>query len=205
MPCVRNSRPRSTHSPPRGADELPPAPSSAARWAHCGDGQRVPCPGDRACSPCRRASYAGPSLGVVGSSSRRTGPPFAPPRLHRAEPRARRDMVALIRAAIDRSVTFFDTAEVYGPFTSDEIIGEALAPVRDHGEIATKFDFAFEGNRTTGRNSRPEQPKRDSATAPACSARTSRRSAARARRSSLARWRPSASASSGATRSRCRS
>jgi hypothetical protein len=53
-------------------------------------------------------------------------------------------------------VTFFDTAEVYGPFTSEEIVGEALAPVRDRVVMATKIGFAFEGNRTTGRNSRPE-------------------------------------------------
>ena len=72
----------------------------------------------------------------------------------------RRDMVALIRAAVDRGVTFFDTAEVYGPFTSEEIVGDALSPVRDRVEIATKFGFAFEGNRTTGRNSRPESIRR---------------------------------------------
>src|SRR5687767_6972825 len=68
----------------------------------------------------------------------------------------RRDMVALIRTAVDRGVTFFDTAEVYGPFTSEEIVGEALAPVRQQVVIASKFGFGFEGNRTTGRNSRPE-------------------------------------------------
>jgi aryl-alcohol dehydrogenase-like predicted oxidoreductase len=72
----------------------------------------------------------------------------------------RRDMIALIRAAVDRGVTFFDTAEVYGPFTSEEIVGEALAPVRGRVQIATKFGFVFDGNRTMGRNSRPEHIKR---------------------------------------------
>jgi aryl-alcohol dehydrogenase-like predicted oxidoreductase len=71
-----------------------------------------------------------------------------------------RDMVALIRAAVDRGVTFFDTAEVYGPFTSEAIVGEALQPVRDRVVIATKFGFGFEGNRTVGRDSRPEHIRR---------------------------------------------
>lgn len=69
-------------------------------------------------------------------------------------------MIALIRAAVERGVTFFDTAENYGPFTSEEIVGEALAPVRGQVKIATKFGFAFDGNRSTGRNSRPENIRR---------------------------------------------
>jgi len=65
--------------------------------------------------------------------------------------------IALIRAAIDRGVTFFDTAEVYGPFTNEEIVGEALAPVRDQVVIATKFGFAFDSDgRQAGLSSRPE-------------------------------------------------
>jgi aryl-alcohol dehydrogenase-like predicted oxidoreductase len=72
----------------------------------------------------------------------------------------RREMVALIRAAVDRGVTFFDTAEVYGPFASEEIVGEALAPVRGRVVVASNFGFAFEGNRTTGRDSRPEHIRR---------------------------------------------
>ena len=66
--------------------------------------------------------------------------------------------IALIRAAVDRGVTFFDTAEVYGPHTNEELVGEALAPVRDRVVIATKFGFeisAAEGTRQ-GLNSRPE-------------------------------------------------
>jgi aryl-alcohol dehydrogenase-like predicted oxidoreductase len=65
--------------------------------------------------------------------------------------------IALIRAAIDRGVTIFDTAEVYGPFTNEEIVGEALAPVRDQVVIATKFGFAFDSDgRQAGLSSRPE-------------------------------------------------
>jgi aryl-alcohol dehydrogenase-like predicted oxidoreductase len=64
-------------------------------------------------------------------------------------------MVSLIRSAIERGVTFFDTAEVYGPFTNEELVGEALAPFRDHVVIATKFGFKFEGGKQTGLDSRP--------------------------------------------------
>jgi aryl-alcohol dehydrogenase-like predicted oxidoreductase len=68
--------------------------------------------------------------------------------------------IALIRAAVDRGVTFFDTAEVYGPFTNEEIVGKALAPVRDQVVIATKFGFAFDGDgQQTGLSSRPEHVK----------------------------------------------
>ncbi len=68
------------------------------------------------------------------------------------------DMIALIRAAVERGVTFFDTAEVYGPFRNEEIVGEALGPVRDQVVIATKFgwDIDLETGRPLGRlNSRP--------------------------------------------------
>jgi len=67
--------------------------------------------------------------------------------------------IALIRAAADQGVTFFDTAEAYGPFTNEELVGEALAPVRDHVVIATKFAFDIDpvtGQRH-GLNSRPER------------------------------------------------
>ena len=74
----------------------------------------------------------------------------------------RQEAVRLIRAAYDRGVTFFDTAEVYGPFLSEEIVGEALAPVRDRVVIATKFGFDItpEGQIRGGLNSRPEHIKR---------------------------------------------
>ncbi|GHH50698.1 aldo/keto reductase [[Pseudomonas] boreopolis] len=65
--------------------------------------------------------------------------------------------VALIRAAVDRGVTFFDTAEVYGPYLNEEVVGEALAPVRDQVVIATKFGFTFgDDNKQQILNSRPE-------------------------------------------------
>ncbi len=57
----------------------------------------------------------------------------------------RDEMIALIRAAVDRGVRFFDTAEVYGPFVNEELVGEALAPARDEVVVATKFGFAFGG------------------------------------------------------------
>jgi aryl-alcohol dehydrogenase-like predicted oxidoreductase len=72
-------------------------------------------------------------------------------------PGDRQDMVALIRAAVDRGVTFFDTAEVYGPFANEEIVGEALDPIRDRVAVATKFGFRFDAEgRQTGLVSRPE-------------------------------------------------
>ena len=61
-------------------------------------------------------------------------------------------MIALIRTAVDRGITFFDTAEVYGPYTNEELVGEALAPIRDKVVIATKFGFDLEAG---GLNSRP--------------------------------------------------
>jgi aryl-alcohol dehydrogenase-like predicted oxidoreductase len=72
-------------------------------------------------------------------------------------PGDRQQMIALIRAAVDRGVTFFDTAEVYGPYHNEELVGEALAPFRGHVVIATKFGFRFdEAGRQVGLVSRPE-------------------------------------------------
>jgi len=65
------------------------------------------------------------------------------------------DGIAVIRMAVDRGVTFFDTAEAYGPFTNEELVGEALAPVRDQVVIATKFGLTFEGGNQSGLDSRP--------------------------------------------------
>ena len=73
---------------------------------------------------------------------------------------AKKDMIALIRRAYDSGVTFFDTAEVYGPYTSEEWVGEALAPVRDKVIIATKFGFDVEEGRPTALNSRPDHIRR---------------------------------------------
>jgi aryl-alcohol dehydrogenase-like predicted oxidoreductase len=66
--------------------------------------------------------------------------------------------IALIRAAVERGITFFDTAEAYGPFANEELVGEALAPVRDQVVIATKFGFR-DGDSTHGADSRPERIK----------------------------------------------
>ena len=74
----------------------------------------------------------------------------------------RREMIALVRAAVERGITFFDTAEVYGPFTNEELVGEALAPFRGKVTIATKFGFNVDPSgreRHTGVNSRPEHIK----------------------------------------------
>lgn len=65
-------------------------------------------------------------------------------------------MIPVIRGAVDLGVTFFDTAEVYGPFTDEELVGEALAPIRDQVVIASKFGFDFSNGERAGRNSRPE-------------------------------------------------
>jgi len=77
--------------------------------------------------------------------------------------KGRREMIALIRAAVEKGVTFFDTAEVYGPFTNEELVGEALAPVREQVVIATKFGFNIDPDGTQHQtpplNSRPEQIK----------------------------------------------
>jgi aryl-alcohol dehydrogenase-like predicted oxidoreductase len=66
--------------------------------------------------------------------------------------------IALIRAAVEHGITFFDTAEAYGPFANEELVGEALAPLRDQVVIATKFGF-LEGDSTRGVDSRPERIK----------------------------------------------
>jgi aryl-alcohol dehydrogenase-like predicted oxidoreductase len=72
----------------------------------------------------------------------------------------RADNIALIRAAVERGVTFFDTAEVFSPFVNEELVGEALEPFRDQVVIATKFGFAFDADgKQTGLGSRPEQIK----------------------------------------------
>ena len=72
-----------------------------------------------------------------------------------------REMISVIRSAVELGVTFFDTAEVYGPFTNEELVGEALAPVREQVVIATKFGFKFdsETGKQAGLDSRPEHIK----------------------------------------------
>ena len=88
-------------------------------------------------------------LGCMGMSQ--SYPPFP----------GKQEMIHLIRAAVDRGVTFFDTAEVYGPFTNEKLVGEALAPVREQVVIATKFGFdIYSDGQQHGLNSRPEHIKR---------------------------------------------
>jgi aryl-alcohol dehydrogenase-like predicted oxidoreductase len=76
-------------------------------------------------------------------------------------PKDKQDMISVIRSAVELGVTFFDTAEVYGPFTNEELVGEALAPVREQVVIATKFGFKFdsETGKQAGLDSRPERIK----------------------------------------------
>src|SRR5476651_637529 len=78
-------------------------------------------------------------------------------------PKDKQEMISLLRAAVERGITFFDTAEVYGPFTNEELVGEALAPFRGRVVIATKFGFDLSGSDTrpgaAGLNSRPEHIK----------------------------------------------
>ncbi len=87
-------------------------------------------------------------LGCMGMSQ--SYPPFPD----------KQQMIALIRSAVDCGVTFFDTAEVYGPFTNEELVGDALAPCREEVVIATKFGFKFDaGGKQIGVDSRPEHIK----------------------------------------------
>src|SRR5436305_10083766 len=77
-------------------------------------------------------------------------------------PKDKQEMISLLRAAVERGVTFFDTAEVYGPYTNEELVGEALAPFRGQVVIATKFGFELHADRRpgwVGLNSRPEHIK----------------------------------------------
>ena len=71
----------------------------------------------------------------------------------------KQDAIALIRTAVERGITFFDTAEAYGPFANEELLGEALGPFRDQVVIATKFGFTFAGAKQSGTDSRPEHIK----------------------------------------------
>ena len=82
---------------------------------------------------------------------------------HGAVAGTKQEMIAVLRGAVDRGITLFDTAQVYGPFVNEELVGEALAPVRDQVVIATKFGFQFDTSsdpHPTGLNSRPEYIKK---------------------------------------------
>ena len=104
----------------------------------------------------RKLGSGGPEVSAIGlgcmGMSANQGPP-----------KDRREMTDLIRAAVERGVTFFDTAESYGPFTNEELVGEALAPVRSQVVIATKFGWDLDPGAAQlhrGLNSRPDQIKR---------------------------------------------
>ena len=88
-------------------------------------------------------------LGVMGMSQS-----YGP------NPGDRDDMIGVLRGAVERGVTFFDTAEVYGPYVNEELVGEALEPLRDQVVVATKFGWRIEDGRSVGLDSRPEQIKR---------------------------------------------
>lgn len=75
-------------------------------------------------------------------------------------PGSRDDMIAVLRSAVDHGVDFFDTAEVYGPYVNEELVGEALEPLRDRVVLATKFGWDIESGKSVGLNSRPEQIRR---------------------------------------------
>ncbi len=103
----------------------------------------------------RKLGRSGPEVSAIGLGCMGLSHAYG-------QPVDRRSGVALIRAAVDRGVTFFDTAEAYGPFTNEELVGEALAPVRDKVVIATKFGFDIDlktGARSGGVNSRPDHIK----------------------------------------------
>lgn len=75
-------------------------------------------------------------------------------------PGSRDDMIAVLRSAVEEGVTFFDTAEVYGPYVNEELVGEALEPFRDEVVVATKFGWDIQGGKSVGLDSRPEQIRR---------------------------------------------
>jgi aryl-alcohol dehydrogenase-like predicted oxidoreductase len=100
----------------------------------------------------RKLGNAGLEVSAIGLGCMGMSSAYGPPA-------DEKEMVGLIRAAVERGVTLFDTAEVYGPFTNEELVGEALAPLRDKVVIATKFGFELDRStqqRTGGLNSRPE-------------------------------------------------
>ncbi|CAN5383997.1 aldo/keto reductase [soil metagenome] len=79
---------------------------------------------------------------------------------HGPNPGSRDDMIAVLRGAVDRGITFFDTAEVYGPYVNEELVGEALEPLRDRVVIATTFGWDIQDGKSMGLDSRPEQIRR---------------------------------------------
>jgi aryl-alcohol dehydrogenase-like predicted oxidoreductase len=102
----------------------------------------------------RTLGTSGLEVSAVGLGCMGMSQSYGPP------PGDRQEMIAVLRAAVDRGVTFFDTAEVYGPFVNEELVGDALAPVRDQVVIATKFGFQFDADgRQVGLSSQPDHIK----------------------------------------------
>jgi aryl-alcohol dehydrogenase-like predicted oxidoreductase len=102
----------------------------------------------------RTLGTSGLEVSAVGLGCMGMSQSYGPP------PGDRQEMIALLRGAVDRGVTFFDTAEVYGPFVNEELVGDALAPVRDQVVIATKFGFQFDADgRQVGLSSQPDHIK----------------------------------------------
>ena len=97
----------------------------------------------------RTLGNSGLKVSVLGLGCMGMSFGYGPPADHKA-------MIALLRTAVDRGVTLFDTAEAYGPFTNEELLGEALGPVRDRVVIATKFGFTFPASGARGLSSRPD-------------------------------------------------
>src|ERR1039457_4264828 len=106
----------------------------------------------------RKLGNSGPEVSALGLGCMGMSFSYGPPK-------DKQEMTTLIRAAVERGITFFDTAEVYGPFLNEELAGEALAPFRKQVVIATKFGFDLSGsdNRpgAAGLNSRPAHIKED--------------------------------------------
>jgi len=98
----------------------------------------------------RKLGKNGPEVSALGLGCMGMSTAYGPPA-------DKKEMISLIRAAVDRGITFFDTAEAYGPFKNEELVGEALAPLRDRVVIATKFGFRYGPNgEQVGLDSRPE-------------------------------------------------
>src|SRR5215217_6565466 len=87
----------------------------------------------------RRLGKSGLEVSVIGLGCMGMSFGYGPPK-------DKQEMISLLRKGVERGVTFFDTAEVYGPFTNEELVGEALAPFREQVVIATKFGFDVSGN-----------------------------------------------------------
>jgi len=103
----------------------------------------------------RTLGASGPKVSAIGFGCMGMSQGFGP------NPGNRDEMIGLLRAAVDRGVTLFDTAEVYGPYDNEELVGAALRPVRESVVIATKFGFTFDADGTqTGLSSRPEHIRR---------------------------------------------